>query len=259
MAKKYNPLSGQLEDDKPVSWSGVTINNEPIDVEGYIRKSETKANIVRTNSKKSTPKLFQGDNQASSTQLNLAKASEGGEQEQQVDTQRGAKDGGKAAAKTGLEKLAENSDNEIAYKKAMAGANFLIDVINANSAYSAAKGQAQLNILQARNDAADAIYRGRVAQFDRQSEGLVAGNDARLAMAAQGQEVDGGGTNKLSGSYEAMGYQAGAREMINAYKEALGYEFEEVVANWQVDQAGIARDNQYFGSALELGVTLAVL
>lgn len=145
------------------------------------------------------------------------------------------------------------------YHKALAGVEFFVDIMNARTAYSSTTGQARLNILQARNEAADAIYRGRLAQMDRQSEGLAAGNNAKLAMAAQGQDVSGAGVEKISGSFEAIGYENGAREMINAYREALGYELEEINYEYQIDQAGIARDNAILGSALNFGTKMAVL
>lgn len=144
-------------------------------------------------------------------------------------------------------------------KKALAVVGFLIDVSNANNAYQAAKGQAQLNIIQARNEAADAISRGHQAQLDRQSEGHQAGQDATLAMVAQGQDARGGAVSKIRGSYEAMGYMNGAREMINSYREALGYELEEVAYEYQIDQAAINRDNAILASGINTATTLAVM
>jgi len=144
-------------------------------------------------------------------------------------------------------------------QKAIAVSNFVIDIVNADSAYQAAKGQAQINIMLARNQASDAIYRGRQAQLDSQSEGYNAGQDALLALAAQGQDVSGAGAQKVQGSYEAMGYEMGAREMLNAYREALGYRLEEEAYNYQVAQAGTNSRNAVSGSMLNTAVQLAVL
>jgi hypothetical protein len=137
----------------------------------------------------------------------------------------------------------------------IAGARFFADVLNANSAYNALAGQAQLNIVQARNQAADALYRGRQAQMEAQSEGRQAGESAILAMAAQGQDVSGSAVQKIQGSYEAVGVFNGMREEINSIREALGYQLEETAYNYQVRNADIARQSAILGSALNLGAS----
>lgn len=136
-----------------------------------------------------------------------------------------------------------------------AGAQFFADVLNANAAYAAASGQAQLNIMQARNQAADALYRGRQAQMEAQSEGRRAGESALLAMAVQGQDVSGSAVQKIQGSYEAMGVFNGMREEINAVREALGYKLEEVAYDYQIRNAGIARQSAIIGSAINFSAS----
>lgn len=138
----------------------------------------------------------------------------------------------------------------------LAGAQFVSDYLNANAAYSTVKGQAQLNILQARNQGADALYRGRQAQMDRQSEGYQQGQSALLTMAAQGQDVGGAGVQKIQASLEAMGIYNGMQEEINSMKEALGYELEEVNYRYQINQAKNQRDAAVLGSAINLGANL---
>lgn len=132
------------------------------------------------------------------------------------------------------------------------GAQFFADVFNANSAYAAASGEAQLNIIQARNQAADALYRGRQARTEAESEGRAAGESALLAMAVQGQDVGGAAVQKIQGSYEAMGIFNGMREEINAIREALGYELQEVAYDYQTRNAAIARDSAIIGSGLSM-------
>ena len=136
-----------------------------------------------------------------------------------------------------------------------AGAQFFADVLNANSAYNAASGEAQLNIIQARNQGADALYRGRQARTEAESEGRLAGESALLAMAIQGQDVSGSSVQKIQGSYEAMGVFNGMREEINAVREALGYELQEVAYNYQIRNAAIARDSAIIGSAINFGAS----
>lgn len=163
-------------------------------------------------------------------------------------------------AKAASDTLELTKKGNSAYTKgqmALAGAEFLIDVANANNQYEGAKGQARMNITMARNNAADAISRGHQAQLDRQSEGYNAGQDALLAAAAQGQDVGGAGVQKIQGSYEAIGIENGMREEINSMREALGYELEEIDYNRQVEMARINRNNALIGSTLSLGVKAA--
>lgn len=135
----------------------------------------------------------------------------------------------------------------------LAGAGFLIDIANANNAYVATTGQAQLNIIQARNQAADALYRGHQSALDQQLQGYQAGQHSQLSAAAQGQDVSGAGAQKVQGSQEAVGIFNGMKEEINSMREALGYQLEEVVYDYQTDQAAITRDNAYIGAGLNLG------
>jgi hypothetical protein len=146
------------------------------------------------------------------------------------------------------------------YRKGQAilsGVKFVADVLKANAAFSTIEGQAQLNILQARNQGADAIYRGRQAQMDRQSEGYQQGQNALLAMAAQGQDVGGAGVQKIQASIEAMGIFNGMKEEINSMREALGFELEEINYDYQVNQARNEKNAAILGSALNLGANVA--
>ena len=104
-------------------------------------------------------------------------------------------------------------------KMGLAGAKTLLDIANAYNAYSATVGQAQLNIMMARNQASDAIYRGHQAQLERQSEGYNMGQQALLSAAARGQDVSSAGVEKIQGSYEAMGIMNGMQEQINSMKD----------------------------------------
>jgi len=140
----------------------------------------------------------------------------------------------------------------------LAGAKFMMDVSNAQSAYNSVKGTAAMNIVQARNQAADALSRGRQARLDRESEGYNAGNSALLNAAAQGQDVSGTGAQKIKGSYEAIGILNGMQEEINSMNEALGFELEEINYDYQQDIAEVNRNSAIIGSALNAGASLYV-
>lgn len=138
---------------------------------------------------------------------------------------------------------------------AVAGAKLFGEVLNAQSAYNNLKGTVALNMLQIRNQHADALSRGRQAQLDRQSEGYNAGQSAALQMAAQGQDVNGSGVGKIQGSYEAMGVYNGMREEMNSIREAMGYELEESNLKYQLKSAALNKDLSMISSALNFGAS----
>jgi hypothetical protein len=140
---------------------------------------------------------------------------------------------------------------------ALAGAQFGLDIMNASTQYRNVEGQARFAIIQSRNQAADALYRGRQAAFDTQSEGRDAGEDALLALAAQGQDVQGAGAQRIVQSYEGMAEQNAAIVEANAMREALGFKLEEIAVDYQLDTARINRDQQYISSALTFGAQAA--
>lgn len=140
---------------------------------------------------------------------------------------------------------------------ALAGAQFGLDIMNASTQYRNVEGQARFAIMQSKNQAADALYRGRQAAFDTQSEGRDAGQDALLALAAQGQDVQGAGAERIVQSYEGIAEQNAAIVEANAMREALGFELEQISIDYQLDTARINRDQQYISSALTFGAQAA--
>lgn len=257
---KYNWQNGIMENvygntqNSDGSWNGVSIDNQaPIDVSGSVRQAsaseKAKIEAMMSNPKKKTAKV-------TSKAVYAPEKSEVSQVEDAGKVVVEKKVAGETA-KTTAQTLQDNSDSYNTAQQVIAGGEFLVDVMNAQSAYQNATGQARIGIMQARNAAGDAIYRGRQAGLDRQSEGFQAGQDATLAMAAQGQDVQGAGVSKVRGSYEAMGYMNSAREEINSIREALGYEMEEINYEYMQEMAGISRDVAFIGSALTLGAKVA--
>jgi hypothetical protein len=140
-------------------------------------------------------------------------------------------------------------------KLALAGAQFGLDIMNATTQYRNVEGATRFNILQSKNQAADAIYRGRQAGMAETSAARSQAEDATLAMAAQGQDVQGAGVSKIVNSYEAIGAQNAALAESNAMREALGFELEQVSQNYQLDIAKINRNQQYISAGLNLAAS----
>jgi len=137
----------------------------------------------------------------------------------------------------------------------LAAAKFGVDVMNANSAYGAVAAASRLNIMESRRLANDAIERGKQRALEAQAEGMQAGENALLALAAQGQDVQGANAQKVQGSLEDIGLYNGLQEEVQGIREALGYDLEEVSINYQVAQAEIERDNTILSSGLQFGAT----
>ena len=142
-------------------------------------------------------------------------------------------------------------------KLLLAGAQFGLDIMNASTQYRNIEGAARFSIMQSKNQAADALYRGRQAALDTQLEGVEQGQDAVLALAAQGQDVQGTGVQRIVRSYEAIAEQNAAIVEANAMREALGFELEQVATDYQLETARINRNQQYISSALNFGAQAA--
>jgi hypothetical protein len=176
----------------------------------------------------------------------------------QLDAQRRLADAQEKTAKNVADQTQTLKDQYGQYKREKllaAGAKFGIDLLNTMNQYRNVTGVARFNIMQARNQMADALYRGRQAGFQRQSEGQRAGEQALLAMAAQGQSVTSAGVQKIQQSYEAVGLENSMREEINGIREALGFQLEEIGQNYQVEMARNQAQMSVLSSALEAGAS----
>lgn len=142
-------------------------------------------------------------------------------------------------------------------KMGIAGAKFGMEVINANNQYNESVATSRANIALAQNNINDAIYRGREAQLARESEGIRAAGQTSIGLAAQGIDVNGSLGQRLTSSYEAVGALNGAQELINSYREALGYEIQQENERYSISMAANNRNMQYFNSGLNLAGGMA--
>lgn len=137
----------------------------------------------------------------------------------------------------------------------LAAARFGLDVMNANSAYAAVKGAAALNLSEAKRQSADAMMRGEQRALEARGEAQHEGESALLALAAQGQDVQGANAQKVVSSLDAMGAQNAMQEELTALGEALGFNLEGVAINYQLDQAETNRNMSILSSALQYGAS----
>ena len=153
------------------------------------------------------------------------------------------------------DQMKQEAESEKNSKMFLAAANFGLSVFNANSAYGAIQSASQLNILEARRLAGDAITRGKQRALEAQVEGEQVGKQALLSLAAQGQDVQGAAVQKVQGSFEDIGLYNALQEETNAITESLGFDLEEVSIGFQLDQAEIARDTSIISAGLNLGAS----
>lgn len=147
------------------------------------------------------------------------------------------------------------ADKESTSKNYLAAASFALSVMNAQSAYSSVSGASKLNIMEARRLGADAIQRGQQRSLEATSEGMFAGEEALLSLAAQGQDIAGIGVENVQGSLEDIGRYNGLQEELNGIKEALGFDLEVAEIEFGIDQAEIQRDTTILSAGLNFGAS----
>lgn len=158
-----------------------------------------------------------------------------------------------------IDRQTEIMENRNKAQAAIAGARFFTDVMNAQSQYIAVSEKAKTNIFLAHQSAADAISQGKQAALQLESQGRQRGDSAKLAMAAQGQDVQGEGVERVVEGQEAVGVYNAMIAEINASRQALGFEQEAVQYESQIEMAELQRNYSIFSSALNFGASAAML
>jgi hypothetical protein len=153
------------------------------------------------------------------------------------------------------EKTADIMEKNQKAQAALAGARFFTGVMNAQSQYNNISAKASNNIFLAHQSASDAISRGKQQALQLEGQGRARGDQATLAMAAQGQDVLGDGVGRIVAGQEAVGYYNSMIAEINAGREALGFEQEAIQYQGQIEQAKIQRNFGFLNSALQFGAS----
>lgn len=144
-------------------------------------------------------------------------------------------------------------------KLAIEGARAGIEVFNAVSKYNQIDANTRFNLVQIQNQISDAVTRGHSRALGAQLEGERAADDASLSLAAQGQNLQGAGAQRVQSSYEASGLYNAMIEEINMNREIYGLELEEVQQDLALKNAEINRNVSVIGSIANLGANYAVL
>lgn len=154
-----------------------------------------------------------------------------------------------------LSEIAKQQKEAKRNQAVLAGAKFFMDMQNAQSAYAAHSAATQMNIMNSKMQARDALARGRQRALEERQRGEAVGNEALLALAAQGQDVSGANAQSVESSYEAIGAYNALMEETNSIREALGFELEEVALDYELEQRRIERDTTIISSALNFAAS----
>lgn len=141
-------------------------------------------------------------------------------------------------------------------KAALSVADSVVDIFNAQNKYSAVSEANRINIFNSKMLANQAAAQGYQQGIYARSQGKQAADTALLSMAAQGQDVNAGATQKLEGSYEAVGIYNQMQEEINGMRQALGYEMKAIEYQRQTNAAEFQRNMTFLQSAGKIGVAL---
>lgn len=116
------------------------------------------------------------------------------------------------------------------------------DVMASNTQLTAIEEAAETNIFMMNYQKSLVLNAGMQAALDRRMEGELNADNAALAMAAQGQDIDSAGVDKLLASYRAIALDNAAREEARMYAEMAGIDMQIANENYGVEMAGIQND-----------------
>lgn len=142
-------------------------------------------------------------------------------------------------------------------KAALAGTAMqaVTDVMAAQTQYEAIKGAADTNIYLMNHQKSLIMAAGKQSALDRQMEGELNADTASLSLAAQGQNLNGAGADKVTSSYRAMALQAAAREEAKMYADMAGVEMQIANQEYNVEMAGNAADMALYQGILNVGMS----
>lgn len=153
-----------------------------------------------------------------------------------------------------IQKLGEQAEKR-ERAAALAGAGLAVfqtvsGIVQAQSRYKQLSSKARLNIQLAQFQAAEARAFGKEAALREETKGVSRGQDILLALAAQGQDVQGALAQGQQRGEELFGFMNAMQIENNAIREALGYEQQALLYESDIRQAAIERDTAILDSIL---------
>lgn len=131
------------------------------------------------------------------------------------------------------------------------------DVMNAQAQLSSIEGAAETNMYRLNYQRSLIQAAGKQAALDRQMEGELNADQAQLALAAQGQNLDRAGAQKVAASYRAIAINNAMLEESKMYADMLGIDMEMANIRHEVRNARDQADMALTQGILNTGFSLA--
>lgn len=131
------------------------------------------------------------------------------------------------------------------------------DVMNAQAQLASIEGAAETNMYRLNYQRSLIQAAGKQAALDRQMEGELNADQAQLALAAQGQNLDRAGAQKLASSYRAIAINNAMLEEAKMYADMAGIDMEMANIRYEVSIASNQADAALTKGILDTGFSLA--
>lgn len=136
---------------------------------------------------------------------------------------------------------------------------YIAEVFNTQTKYEVLRTQNRLNWQIASDNAVEAIARGMQRGFMRRQQGRRRAEQAKIYLAAQGQDVHSAHVARAEMTFETAGTVNGMIEEMNGDREALGYQSKMISYEMQNKLAETQRDLSIIGSTVTMGIRLGGL
>lgn len=131
------------------------------------------------------------------------------------------------------------------------------DVMNAQAQLASIEGAAETNMYRLNYQRSLLEAAGKQAALDRQMEGELNADQAQLALAAQGQNLDRAGAQKIASSYRAIAINNAMLEEAKMYADMAGIDMEMANIRYEVRNARSQADAALTQGILNTGLSLA--
>lgn len=160
-----------------------------------------------------------------------------------------------ASALATAEAKAKALDNQRKTALVNSSLQAVTDVMASQTQYEAIKGAADTNIYLLNHQKSLLMVAGKQAALDRQMEGDLNADQASLSLAAQGQDLNGAGVDKVTSSYRAIAMANAAREEAKMYADMAGVDIQIANQGYNVEMADQANDMALYQGILGVGMS----
>jgi len=135
---------------------------------------------------------------------------------------------GQKTSTTGTKTESSGGAKSAAIAGGMTAISAIQNISNVQSAYDALKEQNKINALELDRAEGILIQQSRQSMLDLKRQGEENSVQAQLALAAQGQNLNSAGAQKVSNSYETMGIYDAMIEEVNLMRSVYDINFQRI-------------------------------